>query len=169
MYPQIHTVIAYVPANVRYPACCGQTLAPVAWTWKGQPLSYMPLGFRRSPVMAVDAAIAVELTKGPILLISGGDDGVWQSSAMTDTVVDRLKRAHFACSFDHLKYSHAGARRRAAGHRSGLARSGKKPNFRQRSRSLEVQSPATHGPRSTPLRSRGVSAEGPEGELKEFG
>jgi hypothetical protein len=34
MYPQIHTVIAYVPANVRYPACCGQTLAPYAWTGK---------------------------------------------------------------------------------------------------------------------------------------
>jgi len=108
MYPQIHAVIAYVPANVRYPACCGQTRAPYAWTWKGQPLSYMPLGFGRNPVMAVDAAIGVEQTKGPILLVSGGDDGVWQSSAMADAVVARLKRAHFAYSFDQLKYSHAG-------------------------------------------------------------
>ena len=37
MYPQIHAVVAYVPANVRYPACCGRTMGP-AWTWKGQPL-----------------------------------------------------------------------------------------------------------------------------------
>jgi dienelactone hydrolase len=108
MYPQIRTVIAYVPANVRYPACCGRTSVPYAWTWKGQPLSYMPVGVRRNPAMAIEAAIAVEQTKGPILLISGGDDGVWQSSAMADAVVDRLKRAHFAYSFDQLKYSHAG-------------------------------------------------------------
>ena len=128
----------------------------------------MPLGVGRSPVMALGAAIAVELTKGPILRISGGDDGVWQSSAMTDTVVDRLKRAHFACSFDHLKYSHAGARRRAAGHRSGLARSGKKPNFRRRSR------PWSYNPQQHTVldrrrsESRGVSTR-PEGERKVFG
>jgi dienelactone hydrolase len=108
MYPQIRAVIAYVPANVRYPACCGRTPAPYAWTWKGQPLSYMPPGFGRNPAMAIEAAIAVEQTKGPILLISGQDDGVWQSTAMADAVVDRLKRAHFAYPVDHLKYSHAG-------------------------------------------------------------
>jgi hypothetical protein len=168
MYPQIHTVIAYVPANVRYPACCGQTLAPYAWTWRGQPLSYMPLGFGRNPVI-VDATFAVEQTKGPILRISGGDDGVWQSLAMADAVVDRLKRPHFAYSFDHLKYGHAGHGAGRPDIVSRLARSGKKPNFRQRSR------PWRHNPRQRTIldrrgsESRGISASRPEGQLENFG
>ena len=99
MYPVIKAVVAYVPANVRYRACCGLTSVPYAWTWMGQGLAFG---------QDLRAAIQVELTQGPILLISGEDDHVWSSSSMADSVVARLKRAHFAHSFATLKYPQAG-------------------------------------------------------------
>jgi dienelactone hydrolase len=112
MYPQIAAVVAYVPANVRYPACCGDAPVPYAWTWKGQPLAYVPVRALRRPdaVVAMSAAIAVEQTRGPILLISGQDDGVWDSSRMVEAVVLRLKQAHFAQRVEHVNYPHAGHR-----------------------------------------------------------
>jgi hypothetical protein len=56
------------------------------------------------------AAIAVERTHGPILLISGEDDGVWDSTGMANAVVGRLKQTHFPYPYEHLKYPHAGHR-----------------------------------------------------------
>jgi dienelactone hydrolase len=58
----------------------------------------------------MDAAIAVEHTHGPILLIAGDDDGVWDSPGMTDAIVQRLKQAHFPFSYERLIYAHAGHR-----------------------------------------------------------
>ncbi len=112
MYPQIKAVVAYVPANVRYPACCGSTRAPYAWTWQGQTLSFVPVGALRDPMAALQyhAGIAVEQTHGPLLLISGEDDGVWASTMMAKSIVDRLKDAHFSYPVEHLKYPHAGHR-----------------------------------------------------------
>jgi dienelactone hydrolase len=110
MFPEIKAVVAYVPFNVRFPACCGNTRVPYAWTWQGQPLSFV---FRRSlsdPHATSEAEIAVERTHGPILLISRDDDGVWDSSGMTDSIVRRLKQAHFQYSCERLKYPHAGRR-----------------------------------------------------------
>jgi len=107
MFPVIHAVVAYVPANVRYPACCGNTDVPYAWTWKG-----MPLAFARprpsDPLEMSRAEIEVEKTHGPILMISAEDDHVWNSAQMADEVVARLKRNHFAYGFENLKYPHAG-------------------------------------------------------------
>jgi dienelactone hydrolase len=109
MFRQIKGVVAYVPANVRYPACCGNTRLPYAWTWQGQALAFESgLGARRNPVAALRAAIAVEYTHGPILLISGEDDGVWDSTGMANAVVARLKQTHFPYPYEHLKYPHAG-------------------------------------------------------------
>jgi dienelactone hydrolase len=111
MFPQIKAVVAYVAANVRVGACCGNTRVPYAWTWQGQPLAFGPMRLlRRNPVVAMEAAIAVEHTHGPILLISGEDDGVWDSTAMANAVVARLKQSHFPYPYEHLKYPHAGHR-----------------------------------------------------------
>lgn len=109
MYPHIVAVVAYVPANVRYSACCENMRAP-AWTWQGQPLAYY-IPRNRSfpdPMRSQEASIAVERTHGPILLISGEDDGVWSSSLMANAVVNRLKDSHFQYAVEHLNYSHAG-------------------------------------------------------------
>ncbi|HTX14445.1 MAG TPA: acyl-CoA thioester hydrolase/BAAT C-terminal domain-containing protein [Candidatus Baltobacteraceae bacterium] len=114
MYPEIRAVVAYVPANVRYPACCGGTSVPYAWTWHGQPLAYaMPRDIRNGGGEMLNAEIAVEQTKGPILMIGAEDDGVWESSRMVDEAAGRLKHAHFAYPVVVLKYPHAG-------HRAGL-------------------------------------------------
>jgi hypothetical protein len=80
-----------------------------AWTWKGLPLAYVPPRMR-DPSTAMTAAIAVEQTRGPIILISGEDDGVWPSSQMTSAIVDRLRHEHFAYPVESLKYPHAGHR-----------------------------------------------------------
>jgi dienelactone hydrolase len=105
MYPQIAAVVAYVPANVRIAGCCRGNGAP-AWTWNGRPLPFMMPARRMGDESA--AAIEVEKTRGPILMISGEDDHLWRSWEMADAVVARLKRAHFPYSFENLKYPHAG-------------------------------------------------------------
>ena len=102
MFPRIGAVVAYVPANVRFPACCRNTGGP-AWTWTGRPLAYSLPRFR-SP----ESEIQVERTRGPILMISGESDGVWHSWEMADDVVSRLKRHHFEYEFANLRYPHAG-------------------------------------------------------------
>jgi len=107
MFPRISAVVAYVPANVRYAACCRGDGAP-AWTWQGRALPYLIPGAGRMGSVAEAAAIEVEKTHGPILLISGEDDHLWHSWEMADEVVARLRRTHFAFSFENLKYPHAG-------------------------------------------------------------
>ena len=110
MYTQIRAVVAYVPASSRIAACCGNTHVPYAWTWRGQPLSFVFPRFLNNPMAMTSAAIAVEHTRGPVLLISGQDDAVWPSSMMANSVVTRLKQSHFAYPVEHLKYAHAGHR-----------------------------------------------------------
>ncbi len=108
MFPRIASVVAYVPANVRFPSCCvGIARLPYAWTWQGQPLAFA-LPRARSGEMEMRAEIQVERTRGPILMTSGTDDHVWPSLEMADQVMGRLRRAHFEYSFENLKYQHAG-------------------------------------------------------------
>ncbi|AMH42951.1 MULTISPECIES: acyl-CoA thioester hydrolase/BAAT C-terminal domain-containing protein [Burkholderiaceae] len=52
--------------------------------------------------------IEVERIAGPILLISGADDGFWPSSRYADMIVDDLKQRGFAHSVEHLRYEGAG-------------------------------------------------------------
>ena len=108
MFPAIKAVVAYVPANVRYPACCGFTSVPYAWTWEGRGLAFQPLRRGFGPATALLAAIKVEQTQGPILLISGKEDHVWNSGSMADSIVARLKQSQFAYNVEHLKYARAG-------------------------------------------------------------
>ncbi len=107
MFPRVSAVVAFVPSNVRVAACCRNSGGP-AWTWTGRALPYVIPGGRRLPEVTARAAIEVEKTQGPILMISGQDDHVWPSAEMADDVVSRLKRSHFAYSFENLKYPHAG-------------------------------------------------------------
>src|ERR1035438_8416827 len=75
MFPRIAAVVAYVPSNVRVAACCRNSGGP-AWTWTGLALPYVIPGGRRLPEVMARAAIEVEKTQGPILMISGQDDHV---------------------------------------------------------------------------------------------
>ncbi len=96
MYPQIKAVVAYVPANVRYPSCCGETSVPYAWTWQDRPLAYAMPWRSPPPQIMANAAIEVEQTHGPVMLIGAEDDGVWPSANMVDAIARRLQHAHRA-------------------------------------------------------------------------
>jgi dienelactone hydrolase len=109
MYPTIKAVVAYVPANFRHGACCGRTLSRYAWTWQGMPLPYANMN-ERDPAYLMPATIPVEHTHGPILLIAGEDDGVWDSPEMTHAIVTRLKQTHFSYGVERYEYPHAGHR-----------------------------------------------------------
>ncbi len=109
MFPRIKSVVAYVPANYRHRSFPMGARAPYAWTWNGQPLAFAgPRGPMSSPAQRMLAEIEVEHTKGPILMISGESDGVWESSSMADSAANRLKHEHFAFDVVNLKYPHAG-------------------------------------------------------------
>jgi dienelactone hydrolase len=107
LYPGIHAVVAYVPSNVVWPGCCDR-FSPVAWTLGGRPLAAVPLGGMRIGPQALRAEIPVEKINGPVLLISGNDDGVWDSTPMSKRIVSRLERNHFPFAAEHLAYEHAG-------------------------------------------------------------
>jgi dienelactone hydrolase len=109
MFKGVTAVVAYSPANVRYPACCGFTTVPYAWTWQGNGIAFRPLRPNlEQQGMAMRAVIEVEHSQGPILLIAGEDDRVWDSSAMADAIVTRLKKFHFSYNVEELKYPRAG-------------------------------------------------------------
>lgn len=106
VYPKIRTVVAYVPSNVVWPGCCGMRNAP-SWTAEGQPLAFVRLGVR-DPVERERATIPVEHIKGAVLLISGRQDQVWNSSEMSEQVMARLRRNQFPYAYKHLSYDGAG-------------------------------------------------------------
>jgi dienelactone hydrolase len=56
----------------------------------------------------LEAAIPVERTKGPILLISGTYDGLWPSSQMSQFVMARLRANEHPYPYTHLQYERAG-------------------------------------------------------------
>lgn len=110
LMPEVKAVVAYVPASYVHPACCIETPVPYAWTLHGKPIAYVPFREMRNFVLIQEAAIHAEQSHGPILMISGESDGIWESASMADAVADRLKHAHFAFAYENLKYPHAGHR-----------------------------------------------------------
>jgi dienelactone hydrolase len=109
IFAGVKAVVAYSPANVRYPACCGFTTVPYAWAWNGVGMAFRPLRPNLDQQgLAMRAVLEVEHIQGPVLLIAGKDDRVWDSSDMADAIVARLKRFNFAHNIEELKYPHAG-------------------------------------------------------------
>jgi dienelactone hydrolase len=136
--PQIHAIVAYAPSSVAWAASgrdksTGELIP--CWTWRGKPVPFAPLPLRgfmwrsafpvvalKRPVMFRDlfrsglrnreaverAAIPVENIRGPILLVSGGDDHLWPAAEMTEAIIARLKRNGSAHAPEHLHFAHAG-------------------------------------------------------------
>ena len=137
-FPQIRAIVAYAPSSVAWAAggrdkATGEIIP--SWTWRGEPVPFAPLPLRsfmvrsalpvavaRRPVMfrnlfraglrnreAVErAAIPVEQIRGPILLISGGDDHVWPAAEMCDVILARLTDHRFPHSVEYRNYPRAG-------------------------------------------------------------
>ena len=106
------------------------------WSLRGEPLAFVPLprplpselirmtgslfggqGMRARPfyeraldtgTAVDDASIAVEGIQGPVLLVSGTDDGLWPSTHFSEMVVERLKAHDHPFPFEHLRYEGAG-------------------------------------------------------------
>ena len=122
-YHDITAVAAIVPSHVMWSGIHPDTSVPrAAWSLDDRPLPY--LRFQWAPgstsfldgfvysltdeAAATAALIPVERINGPVLLISGTDDRVWPSSAMSDRVMERLRDHAFAFRYEHLRYEGAG-------------------------------------------------------------
>ena len=137
-FPQIRAIVAYAPSSVAWAASgrdksTGELIP--CWTWRGKPVPFAPLPLRgfmwrsafpvvalKRPVMFRDlfrsglrnreaverAAISVENIRGPILLISGGDDHLWPAAEMTEAIIARVQNNGSAHAIEHLHFAHAG-------------------------------------------------------------
>ncbi len=137
-FPQLRAIVAYAPSSVAWAAggrdkATGEIIP--SWTWRGEPVPFAPLPLRsfmlrlavpvavaRRPVMfrnlfraglrnrkaAALAAIPVEQIRGPIMLVSGGDDHVWPTTEMCKAILARLADHHFPHTVEHRNYPHAG-------------------------------------------------------------
>src|SRR5260221_71698 len=86
-------VIATSPSNVVVHGCCSDRFAN-AWRLDGAPVPR--------------AEIPVENIHGPVLLISGRDDGVWPSTRSAESIVRRLKEHQFAYEVTCASFPDAG-------------------------------------------------------------
>jgi acetyl esterase/lipase len=133
MFPEITTVVGYVPSGVIHagiaasPAAGGAPRS--AWTYRGKPLPFVPPAGDGPPPAAASpetpleltpmflkslenrsaveaAGISVERISGPVLLISGEDDRLWPSPVLAEIAAARLG-AHKR-PVTHLRYPGAG-------------------------------------------------------------
>ena len=136
--PKVRAVVAYAPSAIAWGSggrdrVTGEIIP--CWTCEGEAIPFAPLrlqrfivrsaipvGLLRRPVKfwnlfrsalrdrdaVARAAIPVERTRGPILLISGGDDHVWPAARMAEMLVARLRSQGFAYAVEHLHYPQAG-------------------------------------------------------------
>jgi dienelactone hydrolase len=112
-WPQVKAVIALSPSSVvwegavRDPAKSGlDALRPgrSSWSLDGKPLPFLPKVASLDQPEAAAATIPVEKIRGPVLLVSSRDDGMWPATVMSDRVVERLRASGFAHPVEHLHY-----------------------------------------------------------------
>jgi dienelactone hydrolase len=137
-FPQIRSIVAFAPSSVAWAAggrdkATGEIIP--TWTWRGEPVPFAPLPLRgfmlrsafpvavaRRPVMfrnlfraglrnreaIARAAIPVEQIRGPLLLVSGGDDHLWPAAKMCEAILGRLTDHGFRHAVEYLNYPRAG-------------------------------------------------------------
>jgi dienelactone hydrolase len=137
-FPQLRAVVAYVPSHVPWGSFpwkeddLKQGIARPAWTYRKEPIPFVDLSadknyakkllqkdatlygkwvldYLRENEQAVQkAAIPVENTNGPVLLITGTDDKMWPSTYMAEEVMKRLAPRKGKYADRHLKYDGCG-------------------------------------------------------------
>lgn len=132
VFEELRGVIAAAPAHVVFQGLGSRRGRPrSAWTIGGVPLPFVPF---RTPLKALfklwrgddsalrdihasslrarhkvaDALIPVERIRGPVLLISGGDDRLWPAGEMAEAARMRLSAADFRFAVRHVHYPDAG-------------------------------------------------------------
>jgi len=124
--PRVRAVVAYAPSHVAWQALNWKSPPQSSWTYQGSPVPFVRYvraeervqreGWRAlytasleaDPDAVRTAEIPVERTRGAILLVSGGEDGVWPSSEMARSIIKRLRANSFAYPCHHLEYPGAG-------------------------------------------------------------
>lgn len=121
---EIAAVVAGVPSNVVWQGIdmSDWTKVKSSWSSGGRPLAFVPYapsaefkGIRdlydrsmRPEGQEGEAVIPVERINGDILLVSAGQDGLWDSTGMSRRIVARLRAQNFPHSVEHLDYPTAG-------------------------------------------------------------
>jgi dienelactone hydrolase len=134
VYPDdVAAVVAKVPSGVIWGGIGSEpTSNAPAWTFEGRPIAPLssegperddlPLrdgaialtpSFEAriasaSPDDLADATIPIERSGGPVLLLSGEDDAMWPSVALSEIVVERGAAKNALQEIRHLRYSDAG-------------------------------------------------------------
>lgn len=118
----VRGVIGFVPAYAAFgnPRLSLSQPEKPAWTFQGRTLPYLSGNglpefaantqfpeTRAGEVQGSPAVIEVERINGPILLFSSKADRVWQSTAMADGIIKRLKAKRFKPAFEHISYDDA--------------------------------------------------------------
>jgi dienelactone hydrolase len=107
----VQGVIACVPSSVANPGL-GATgeFTSAAWTLAGKPVPTVTVAELGDPAPAGDPAaiIRVERIRGPVLLVAGGADRLWPSSAYARAIMVRLDDAQDRFLHQELDYPAAG-------------------------------------------------------------
>lgn len=135
-FPDINAVSAWVPSGVMFwgigPNESGDPRDRASWTFKGKPLPYLqqdnpfaektPVPERGKPIAyapiyrshlndphaVARSTIPVENIRGPVQLVSGGDDQMWPSAELAEIALRRLEAHKHPYPFRHLKFEKAG-------------------------------------------------------------
>lgn len=96
-------------------AVAGSGVAWGGWTHNGEPVAQLlSMHMRGSEMDGIDedrlaeATIPVERINGPVLMISGRGDRLWNAVTFSGIAVERLERHDHPYSYQHLVYDEAG-------------------------------------------------------------
>lgn len=128
---KIKAIVAYVASGVVYPGLSSGRKGS-SWQYQGHSLPFAageipqdvqqevekarqigePISWRKTYQFWAkgeeQAEIAVENSKGPILLISGGDDQLWPADLLSEQVINRLRRHGYPYDYRHINFPKAG-------------------------------------------------------------
>ena len=134
-FKAVRAVVAVVPSGYVWGAVRADRPDAAAWTWQGTALPQVPSAegqeadqsrdvttdgairltpsfratlARATPDQLARAAIPVERTNGPILIVCGAADDMWPSFDLTDVVLQRTTQAGFPHPVRRLAFPDAG-------------------------------------------------------------
>ncbi len=111
-YPEFTAVVSYTGSGYVVAGYDPLVLDPAdfqpAWTWEGEAIPFYPLTHAPTPDELAAAEIPVERINGPVLLISGDGDRLWESSELSQVAWNRLQRKEHSWPNQFLQYPGAG-------------------------------------------------------------
>lgn len=117
-FKDIKAVVAMAPSDVAYMGT--KSLLTSGWMYNGKPVAHVRFDGRALPALlqrdikkamqisraddpnASDALIAVQDINGPILFMSGIGDQLWDSTRMSNHMMQELAKANYPYEYQHL-------------------------------------------------------------------